>query len=115
MSDRKLQPIYDALETSPKLALQLCNKSLKKQPDSAQIKSLKALALIRAGKLEECIALADQLIASKPSDEAVLNTLSHVLRALDRPQDVVTLYDDAYKQSPNNEELGCQAFVAMAK
>ncbi|KAG8748303.1 hypothetical protein FRC10_007694 [Ceratobasidium sp. 414] len=115
MTDRKLQPIYDALETSPKLALQLCNKSLKKQPDSAAIKSLKALALIRAGKLEECIALADQLIASKPSDEAVLNTLSHVLRALDRPQDVVTLYDDAYKQSPNNEELGCQAFVAMSK
>ncbi|KAG8715795.1 hypothetical protein FRC08_010170 [Ceratobasidium sp. 394] len=115
MTDRKLQPIYDALETSPKLALQLCNKSLKKQPESAAIKSLKALALIRAGKLEECIALADQLIASKPSDDAVLNTLSHVLRALDRPQDVVTLYDDAYKQSPNNEELGCQAFVAMAK
>ncbi|KAG9120166.1 hypothetical protein FRC07_004447 [Ceratobasidium sp. 392] len=115
MTDRKLQPIYDALETSPKLALQLCNKSLKKQPESAQIKSLKALALIRAGKLEECIALSDQLISSKPSDEGVLNTLSHVLRALDRPQDVVTLYDDAYKQSPNNEELGCQAFVAMAK
>lgn len=116
MSDRKLQPIYDALDSgTPKLALQLCNKALKKQPDSAIIKSLKALALIRAGKLEECIALADELIATKPIDETVLNTLSHVLRALDRPQDVVALYDDAYKQHPNNEELGCQAFIAMAK
>ncbi|CEL51598.1 N-alpha-acetyltransferase 25, NatB auxiliary subunit OS=Rattus norvegicus GN=Naa25 PE=2 SV=1 [Rhizoctonia solani AG-1 IB] len=100
---------------TPKLALQLCNKALKKQPDSALIKALKALALIRAGKLEECIALADQLVAAKPVDENTLSTLSHVLRALDRPQDVVNLYDDAYKQHPNNEELGCQAFIAMAK
>ncbi|CAE6412720.1 unnamed protein product [Rhizoctonia solani] len=116
MSDRKLQPIYEALDSAtPKVALQLCNKALKKQPDSALIKSLKALALIRAGKLEECIALADQLVAVKPTDENVLSTLSHVLRALDRPQDVVNLYDDAYKQYPNNEELGCQAFIAMAK
>ncbi|ELU45017.1 actin cytoskeleton organization protein [Rhizoctonia solani AG-1 IA] len=134
MSDRKLQPIYgeynncsfmdthllkmnaEALDSAtPKLALQLCNKALKKQPDSALIKSLKALALIRAGKLEECIALADQLVAAKPVDENVLSTLAHVLRALDRPQDVVNLYDDAYKQHPNNEELGCQAFIAMAK
>ncbi|KAJ1309542.1 hypothetical protein OPQ81_006315 [Rhizoctonia solani] len=116
MSDRKLQPIYEALDSAtPKLALQLCNKALKKQPESALIKSLKALALIRAGKLEECITLADQLVAAKPTDENVLSTLSHVLRALDRPQDVVNLYDDAYKQHPNNEELGCQAFIAMAK
>ncbi|QRV85892.1 phagocyte signaling-impaired protein [Ceratobasidium sp. AG-Ba] len=115
MADRKIQPIYDALETSPKLALQLCNKSLKKQPDSSVLKSLKALALIRAGKLEECIALTDQIIATKPADESVLNTLAHVLRALDRPQDVVALYDEAYKKSSNNEELGCQAFIAMAK
>ncbi|CAE6517233.1 unnamed protein product [Rhizoctonia solani] len=116
MSDRKLQPIYEALDSAtPKLALQLCNKALKKQPDSALIKSLKALALIRAGKLEECIALADQLVEAKPTDENVLSTLSHVLRALDRPQDVVNLYDDAYKKYPNNEELGCQAFIAMVK
>ncbi|KAF8609944.1 actin cytoskeleton organization protein [Ceratobasidium sp. AG-I] len=116
MADRKLQPIYEALDSaSPKLALQLCNKALKKQPDSAIVKSLKALAFIRAGKLEECIALTDEIIATKPVDDTVLNTLSHVLRALERPQDVITLYDDAYKQSPNNEELGCQAFIAMAK
>ncbi|CUA68104.1 Phagocyte signaling-impaired protein [Rhizoctonia solani] len=116
MSDRKLQPIYEALDSAnPKSALTLCNKALKKQPESVLIKSLKALALIRAGKLEECIALAEQLVASKPTDENVLSTLSHVLRALDRPQDVVNLYDDAYKQFPKNEELGCQAFIAMAK
>ncbi|CAE6516858.1 unnamed protein product [Rhizoctonia solani] len=116
MSDRKLQPIYEALDSAnPKSALTLCNKALKKQPDSILIKSLKALALIRAGKLEECITLAEQLVASKPTDENVLSTLSHVLRALDRPQDVVNLYDDAYKQYPKNEELGCQAFIAMAK
>ncbi|CAE6339576.1 unnamed protein product [Rhizoctonia solani] len=120
MSDRKLQPIYGEyngsfVNTCLLMALQLCNKALKKQPDSALIKALKALALIRAGKLEECIALADQLVAAKPVDENTLSTLSHVLRALDRPQDVVNLYDDAYKQHPNNEELGCQAFIAMAK
>lgn len=37
------------------------------------------------------------------------------LNCLGLAQDVITLYDDAYKQSPNNEELGCQAFIAMAK
>jgi N-terminal acetyltransferase B complex non-catalytic subunit len=60
--------------------------------DITRTQALKALALIRAGKLEECIALADQLVAAKPVDENTLSTLSHVLRALDRRKSVSHTY-----------------------
>lgn len=46
--------------------------------------ALKALALVRSQKIEESCAICDEVLASKPADEATLNAMQHVLRALGR-------------------------------
>ncbi|KAK2466858.1 hypothetical protein APHAL10511_001116 [Amanita phalloides] len=114
--DRQIRPIYDALDTgSNKSALVGCNKLLKKYPQHDLLKALKALALVRSQKVEESLALCDEVLESKPTTDAVLTAMMHVLRGLGRQKDMVTMFDDAYKQQPNNEELGAQTFFANVR
>ncbi|KAG9012058.1 hypothetical protein FRB93_002201 [Tulasnella sp. JGI-2019a] len=113
---RKLKPIYDALDTgSYKLAIQNCNKLLKKQPQHETIRALKSLALLRSNKIEESIKLCDEVLAGKPTDESVLGVLSHVLKNLERTPDISTMFEEAYKKQPQNEELAVQTFMAMVR
>ncbi|KAF8625781.1 hypothetical protein AX15_005171 [Amanita polypyramis BW_CC] len=41
--------------------------------------------------------------------------MMHVLRGLGRQKDMVTMFEEAYKQQPNNEELGAQTFFANVR
>lgn len=86
-----------------------------KQPKNDLVKALKALALVRSQKVEESLYLCDEVLASKPSDEATLSALSHVLRGLGRHLDIITMYEAAWKQQPGNEDLGAQTFSANAR
>ncbi|EKM55336.1 uncharacterized protein PHACADRAFT_143536 [Phanerochaete carnosa HHB-10118-sp] len=114
--DRQIRPIYDAIDSgSNKSAIVACNKLLKKQPKNDLVKALKALALVRSQKVEESLYLCDEVLASKPADEATLSALSHVLRGLGRHLDIITMYDAAWKQQPGNEDLGAQTFAANAR
>ncbi|KAI0807388.1 N-acetyltransferase B complex non catalytic subunit-domain-containing protein [Fomes fomentarius] len=114
--DRQIRPIYEALDTgSNKSAILACNKVLKKHPNNLLVKALKALALVRSQKVEEALLLCDEVLASKPVDDPTLNAMMHVLRGLGRHMDMVTMYDDAYKQQPANEELGTQTFFANVR
>lgn len=114
--DRQLRPIYEALDTgSNKSAILACNKLLKKQPKNDLVKALKALALVRSQKVEESLVLCDEVLASKPTEETTLSAMMHVLRGLGRHTDMVTMYEDAYKVQPNNEELGSQTFFAHVR
>ena len=70
---------------------------------------------MRSSKLEEAIQLCDEIVASRPTDEDVLSALTHVLRHLERHEDIITLYDLAFKKHPQNEDLGTQAFMAMVR
>ncbi|KAI5833927.1 hypothetical protein K523DRAFT_369462 [Schizophyllum commune Tattone D] len=111
--DRQIRPIYDALDTgSNKSAIVTCNKLLKKQPKNTLVKALKSLALVRSQKVEESLALCDEVLATKPTDDAILTAMMHVLRGLGRNNDMVAMFEDAFKQQPNNEELGCQTVFA---
>ncbi|KAG8881321.1 hypothetical protein FRB97_009663 [Tulasnella sp. 331] len=113
---RKLKPIYDALDTgSYKLAIQTCNKLLKKQPQHETIRALKSLALLRSNKVEESVQICDELLASKPTDESVLGVLSHVLKNMERAPDISAMYEEAYKKQPQNEELAVQTFMALVR
>ncbi|KAG8964769.1 hypothetical protein FRC03_001380 [Tulasnella sp. 419] len=113
---RKLKPIYDALDTgSYKLAIQICNKLLKKQSNYEVVKALKALALLRSNKLDESLSLTDEVLSSKPTDETVLGVMSHVLKHLDRAGDIIAMFEEAFKKQPSNEELGSQTFMAMIR
>ncbi|KAG5647223.1 hypothetical protein DXG03_000758 [Asterophora parasitica] len=117
--DRQIKPIYDALDTnSNKSAIVACNKLLKKHPKNQLIKALKALALVRSQKVEESLILCDEVLDAKPTDDAVLSAMMHVLRGLGRhmpDKDMVTMFEEAYKQQPLNEELGAQTFFANVR
>ncbi|KAH9901395.1 actin cytoskeleton organization protein [Cubamyces lactineus] len=114
--DRQIRPIYEALDTgSNKSAILACNKVLKKQPNNLLVKALKALALVRSQKVEEALILCDEVLASKPVDDPTLTAMMHVLRGLGRHMDMVTMYEDAYKQQPGNEDLGTQTFFANVR
>ncbi|KAJ7774915.1 actin cytoskeleton organization protein [Mycena metata] len=114
--ERQIKPIYEALDTgSNKAAIVACNKLLKKHPKNELIKALKALALVRSQKVEESLVLCDEVLAAKPTDDGVLTALMHVLRGLGRYKDMVTMFEEAYKQQPTNEELAAQTFFANAR
>ncbi|PPR03615.1 hypothetical protein CVT24_007731 [Panaeolus cyanescens] len=114
--ERQIRPIYDALDTgSNKSAIVTCNKLLKKYPTNILLKALKALALIRSQKVEESLVLCDEVLESKPTHDGVLTAMMHVLRGLGRHNDMVTMFDEAFKKSPSNEELGCQTFFAHVR
>lgn len=114
--ERQIRPIYDAVDSgSNKSALQQCNKVLKKYPSLVIVKALKALAIVRMNKIEESLPICDEVLASKPTDLDTLNVMMLVLRALGRHNDLVTMFDDAFKAQSGNEELGVQDFFANVR
>ncbi|KAF5315874.1 hypothetical protein D9611_004760 [Ephemerocybe angulata] len=111
--ERQMRPVYDALDTgSNKSAVVACDKLLKKHPKNVLLKSLKALALVRQQKIEESLTLCDEVLATKPVDDAILTAMMHVLRGLGRYNDVICMFEEAYKRQPTNEEYGAQTFFA---
>ncbi|KAF9322121.1 N-alpha-acetyltransferase 25, NatB auxiliary subunit [Podila horticola] len=118
MSDleKKLRPIYDALEVGNyREGILLCTKTLKRQPDFHAVKALKALALERSGKMNEALALCEEIQWAKPTDEATLRTLSMVLKSAGKYEPMIKLYENASKAHPKNENLGTQWFMSLAR
>ncbi|KAF8923010.1 N-acetyltransferase B complex non catalytic subunit-domain-containing protein [Dissophora ornata] len=117
--EKKLRPIYDAMEVGNyREGIQLCNKALKRQPDLHIVKALKALAFERCGKMNEAMALCDEIGWAKPTDEATLRTMSMVLRSSGNPESMeklIKLYEHASKASPKNENLATQWFMSLAR
>lgn len=71
---RKLQPIYNALDArNYKAALKLCAKKDLEKWDV--VKTLKAHALERLGRVEEALDVCREVKAHKPTDDVVLSTL----------------------------------------
>ncbi|KAG8217714.1 N-acetyltransferase B complex non catalytic subunit-domain-containing protein [Butyriboletus roseoflavus] len=77
--------------------------------------SLKALALVRSQKVEESLALCDEVLAVKSLDDPTISAMMHVLKGLGRITDMVSMFEDAYKQQPLNEEYGAQTFFAHVR
>ncbi|KAF9919778.1 N-alpha-acetyltransferase 25, NatB auxiliary subunit [Linnemannia zychae] len=114
--EKKLRPIYDAMEVGNyKEGIQLCNKALKRQPNLHIVKALKALALERSGKLNEALALCEEIQWAKPTDEATLRTLSMVLRSAGKYEPMIKLYEHASNANPKNENLATQWFMSLAR
>ncbi|KDQ60955.1 hypothetical protein JAAARDRAFT_31952 [Jaapia argillacea MUCL 33604] len=114
--DRQIRPIYDALDTgSNKSAILACNKLLKKHPNLDLLKALKALAYVRSQKVEESLVICDEVLAAKPTDDATLSAMTHVLRGLGRHTDLIKMFEEALKQEPQNEELAAQTFFANVR
>lgn len=64
--------------------MQECDKVLKKSSNLHRVKALKALALLRMGKLDECNQILNALAATKPTEENTLQAMSMCYRELQR-------------------------------
>ncbi|RKP26533.1 hypothetical protein SYNPS1DRAFT_6891, partial [Syncephalis pseudoplumigaleata] len=69
-------------ERNYKLAIQHCNKLLKKYPTALQVMALKALALCRANKTAEALEQCAEVQAQSPTDPAIMQPLSMVYRVI---------------------------------
>ncbi|EJD43211.1 hypothetical protein AURDEDRAFT_114786 [Auricularia subglabra TFB-10046 SS5] len=119
LEERQVRAVYESIETGAhKNAVQQATKLLKRQPNNVLYKALKCFALTRTNRLEEhaeADVLADQVLAARPSDPATLGLMQHTLNALNKPIETIGMFEEAYKQHPQDEELGAQAFMANIK
>lgn len=112
MPDRKVRPIWDAIDSRQyKNALKLSSSLLTKYPKLPYAMALKALILERMGKLEEALSIcleAKELLHKNATlllDDLTLSTMQIVFQRLDRLDLATSLYDYACGKVPNNLEL----------
>ncbi|KAK4877771.1 hypothetical protein RN001_010277 [Aquatica leii] len=114
--ERRLRPIYEWLDSgNNKKALQECDKVLKKTPNSLCAKALKALSLLRMGRDCECVSLLEALGEDNPVDDATLQAMTLCYRELQQQDQICTLYENAVKSDPNNEEFHTQLFMSYVR
>lgn len=118
LAERTCGPIYNAIDTGNNLlAVKHADAILKSQPDLALASALKALALVRVGKRDEASDVCTKLAARglRKGEENALSSLTWTLGRLGRHDDEIKLLEAAVKESPNNEDLARQTFLALVK
>eukprot|EP00803_Ostreobium_quekettii_P004295 evm.model.scf_292.2 EVM.evm.TU.scf_292.2 scf_292:7318-20147(-) len=104
--ERRARPIYDALDARNwKAALKLANAALNKHKDSHLIKALKAVALERAGKLDEAFKTCEEVRLAVPVDDHVLQTLCMVYRSVEKLGCLTEAYEAACQKQPKDYDL----------
>ena len=114
----KVRAVYDALEMRKnKQALKLLAPLLDKKPTNAQLRILKALALVRSGRKEEALALSRELKGEKEvqRDETLLNNLAIVFREGGSAAEATACFEAALANDPGNEELALCLFGAYVR
>ena len=111
---RKLQPIYNALDArNYKMAVKLCAKKDLEKWDI--VKTLKAHALERMGRVEEALDLCREVQARKPTDETVLNTLVLTYKLTGQTTEATACYEAAAAAQPAHEEYGRELFFCYVR
>ncbi|ORX47178.1 hypothetical protein DM01DRAFT_1339199 [Hesseltinella vesiculosa] len=115
-TEKKLRPLYDAIDDGQyKLAMQLANRYLKKSPNWALVKALKAVVLIRTGKDDEAKELCIEVKKAIPADQDTLQAVTIAFKELGEFKQIVELYANLFNLQPKNEDLGVQWFMAMVR
>ncbi|XP_017891294.1 N-alpha-acetyltransferase 25, NatB auxiliary subunit [Ceratina calcarata] len=116
VNERRLRPIYDWLDNgNNKKALQEADKVLKKQPSNQCARVLKALALLRLGKKNECETIMDEVRSEIPREDCTLQVMSICYRERHQPDKISQVYEAAAKVDPNNEELLTHLFMSYVR
>merc|ERR1712110_686394 len=116
VNERRLRPIYDCLDNgNNKKAITEADKVLKKQKDLTCAKVLKALALLRMGRLSEGSSLLSTIHSSQPTDEQTLSAMAICYKETQQYPLIASLYDAAAKQQPNNEDILSCLFMAHVR
>jgi N-terminal acetyltransferase B complex non-catalytic subunit len=81
--ERKLRPVYDALDNGQnKKVIQMAEKILKKTPSLYCAKALQAIALVRLGRNDDSYKVINDIISSRPGDSATLQAVYMYCREL---------------------------------
>ncbi|XP_078600401.1 N-alpha-acetyltransferase 25, NatB auxiliary subunit-like [Branchiostoma floridae x Branchiostoma japonicum] len=116
VSERRLRPIYDALDANNnKKAIQEADKVLRKQKDLICAKALKAIALLRSSRRQEALLLAAEVASQEPIEEATLQALTICYREMERGDLVARIYENAVKKVPQSEEFLSHLFMAYVR
>ncbi|XP_012253045.2 N-alpha-acetyltransferase 25, NatB auxiliary subunit [Athalia rosae] len=116
VNERRLRPIYDWLDNgNNKKALQEAEKVLRKQPSNQCARVLKALALLRLGKEDDCQMIMEKVRAEIPCDDSTLQAMSICYREIHQPDKISELYEAAAKADPTNEELLTHLFMSYVR
>nr|XP_012136081.1 PREDICTED: N-alpha-acetyltransferase 25, NatB auxiliary subunit isoform X1 [Megachile rotundata] len=116
VNERRLRPIYNWLDNgNNKKALQEADKVLKKQPTNQCARVLKALALLRLGKENECQTIMDKVRSEIPCEDSTLQVMSICYRERRQPDKISEVYEAAAKADPNNEELLTHLFMSYVR
>ncbi|ORX46386.1 hypothetical protein BCR36DRAFT_585202 [Piromyces finnis] len=116
MSDRAVNNIYDAIyNENYRLALTLSNKALKKFHNDPAINAMKSLALVKLEKYEEAEEIAKFVMESKPVEETILQALNLTLKDLQKYDEIVELFQNAFEADITNEEYANQYFMAITR
>ncbi|VDK74310.1 unnamed protein product [Litomosoides sigmodontis] len=115
--ERRLKPIYDAIDAgSNKKAMQEADKVLKKHPSTHCAKVLKALALIRADRVNEAWPLIDEVESAKDDfDENTLQALCHCFKEAYTPERISALYEKVCARYPKNEQYLTHLFMSYVR
>ncbi|GFO09844.1 N-alpha-acetyltransferase 25, natb auxiliary subunit-like [Plakobranchus ocellatus] len=116
VNERRLRPIYDCLDNgNNKKAIQEADKVLKKQKDLSCAKVLKALALLRMGRMSEGNSLLAEVHKSEPMEEQTLNAMSICYKETHQYSRIASLYEAAARQQPANEDILSCLFMAHVR
>ncbi|XP_029676321.1 N-alpha-acetyltransferase 25, NatB auxiliary subunit [Formica exsecta] len=116
VNERRLRPIYDWLDNgNNKKALQEADKVLKKHPSNQCARVLKALALLRLGKEDECQIIMDKVRSEVPCEDSTLQAMTICYREIHQPDKISEVYEAAAKADPNNEELLTHLFMSYVR
>ncbi|EZA56704.1 N-alpha-acetyltransferase 25, NatB auxiliary subunit [Ooceraea biroi] len=116
VNERRLRPIYDWLDNgNNKKALQEADKVLKKHPSNQCARVLKALALLRLGKENECQVIIDKVRSEVPCEDSTLQAMTICYREIQQPDKISEVYEAAAKAEPNNEDLLTHLFMSYVR
>uniref|UniRef100_A0A2M4AKV0 Phagocyte signaling-impaired protein n=1 Tax=Anopheles triannulatus TaxID=58253 RepID=A0A2M4AKV0_9DIPT len=114
--ERRLRPIWESIEIGNyKKALQDADKMLKKKPTLQCARALKAWAYVRMGRTEESSAIIAPLEEEQPTEATTLHALTLCYKELHQLDRICTLFSNANRQQPGNEELLSQLFIAYMR
>ncbi|ODQ63994.1 hypothetical protein NADFUDRAFT_52979 [Nadsonia fulvescens var. elongata DSM 6958] len=116
MSSLKDKVIKEAIEAgSYKQAITTLTKALKKSPNNEYLLSLKAEILFKQGKCAEALKEVAVVISKSPVDPKALELLNSIIvQSNGNPDLAVTMYENAYKKRPRDENLIVTWFWSMA-
>ncbi|CAG0897551.1 unnamed protein product [Cyprideis torosa] len=114
--ERRLRPLYDHLDNgNNKKAVQEADKVLRKQPKCSTARALKALALLRLGRENECVDVLKQIRKDLDPDDPTLQAMCICYKEMHQFDEICGLYEEATRKEPTNEEFLSHLFMAYVR